>query len=83
MLHVSYADLVRDPVATVRALYAEMDRELPPETESAMTRHVTEQPRHKHGTHRYHAADFGLDPVVLTERFREYREAFGVIAANA
>jgi len=36
------------------------------------------KPRGAGGVHRYSAASTGLDPAELRERFREYRERYGV-----
>jgi hypothetical protein len=38
-------------------------------------------PRDKHGGHDYDAADFGLDPAELRERFRFYSERYDVPTA--
>jgi hypothetical protein len=78
MVHVAYAELVRDPLAVVRTLYDQMGRELSLEAERAMTEHIERRPHDESGVHRYRATDFGLDPGILEERFREYREAFDV-----
>jgi len=77
-LHVAYGQLVRDPLAIVRTLYDQMGRELSLEAERAMTEHVEQRPHGKYGVHRYRATDFGLEPGILEERFREYREVFDV-----
>jgi hypothetical protein len=76
MAHVPYIDLVADPVATTRRLYAELDWELTSETESAMREHLARHPQHEHGVHRYAAADCALDPRALDDRYRSYRETF-------
>lgn len=78
MIHVTYPDLVRDPLETVRAVYRQLDRPLPRAAETAMQHLVDDRPQHQHGVHRYAAADFGLDRAELNERFAAYRETFDV-----
>jgi hypothetical protein len=43
-----------------------------------MRRFMTDNPRDKHGHHRYELADFGMELGEIRERFAEYCEAFGV-----
>ena len=40
-------------------------------------------PRGAAGAHRYSAASTGLDPAELRERFRRYRERYGVVEEPA
>jgi hypothetical protein len=39
---------------------------------------VAAHPRERHGAHLYSAADFGLDPASVSERFQAYRRSFDV-----
>ena len=70
---VSYARLVADPVATVRAACAHFGYDFSPEYESRVHAHLAANPRHKHGAHRYHLDEFGLTPDVVNSRFADYR----------
>ena len=78
MIHVPYPELVRDPLGTVRRIYAELDRELAPSAEAAMVALVADRPQHRHGVHRYDIGDFGLGREDLDERYRAYRDRFDV-----
>jgi Sulfotransferase family len=73
-----YHDFVADPLAAVADLYARLGWELAPAARAAMAAHLARQPRGTSGPHRYDAAAFGLDPADVRERFRFYRERFGV-----
>ncbi len=66
---IAYEDLVRDPVTAITAVYAAADLEPPDDPDALVARYHSTQPRHVHGTHRYAAADFGLDDGELRERF--------------
>jgi hypothetical protein len=73
---VAYSDLVADPIAVVRTIYARDGSELTPEAETAMHRYLDEHPQGKHGSHRYDADALGLDVGALEERFASYRTRF-------
>ena len=78
MIHVAYPDLVRDPLATMRSVYAQLDRPLLPAIEAAMKELISARPQHHYGVHRYTAVDFRLNRTALDERFAGYRETFNV-----
>lgn len=78
VVDVAYADLVRDPVATLRRLYAALDRDWPAGLEDAVRSYVAAKPRGAHGGHHYRLTDFGLDPDDLRERFAGYVDRYGV-----
>jgi hypothetical protein len=73
---VSYPELSRDPVATVQALYRQLGRSLDGEVEERMRQWVGENPRHKHGAHRYDLARFGLAEAEVDAAFAPYVERF-------
>jgi putative membrane protein len=77
-LDVDYRDLVRDPIATVRRIYAFFAVPLTAEAVTRMRRFLAENPKDRHGEHRYALAQFGLDPAEEARRFRGYCERFGV-----
>ena len=76
--HLQYADLVADPIAAVRKLYAHFEAEVSPLHARRMEVWLRDRPRDVHGRHHYDAADFGLTREDLHERFAAYRERFGV-----
>jgi len=77
-MDVNYPDLVRDPLATVRRIYAHFEMPFTPSAEERMNRFLRDNPKDKHGRHQYSLAQFGLDPDAESERYRGYRERFGV-----
>jgi Sulfotransferase family len=77
-LDVMYTDLVRDPLAAVRRVYRYYDLPFTDAVEGRMRRFLAENPKDKHGAHRYTLEQFGLDRDVELARYRSYRERFGL-----
>jgi len=77
IVDVQFADFIRDPFATIRALYAELGRELSPVAEKNMRAHLAANPGDGGGS-RYTWHDTGLDAGAVREQVREYQERFGV-----
>jgi hypothetical protein len=77
-IDVRFRDLVDDPIAEVRRIYATAGRELTPETEAAMRAYLVAEGDGKHGKHVYDLADFGLDPAERRAALSFYFERFGV-----
>jgi hypothetical protein len=72
IVDVQYADLVREPLATVRALYSSLGNDLDDRATAAMTDYVDANPKGKFGAHGYDLAEFGLNAGELTDRFADY-----------
>jgi len=66
---LDYRTLVSDPVAAITQVYAAADLDPPTDPAAFVAAYHDSHPRHAHGTHRYTAADFGLDEHELRERF--------------
>lgn len=77
-LDIQYADLLANPLGAVRRIYAWMGRTLRPEARAAMEAYLRANPQHKHGRHRYRAADFELDPAAVRADLTAYRARFRV-----
>ncbi len=75
---VHFGELVADPLALVRRLYAHFGAELAPAAEARMRAWRAEHPPGERGAHRYSAAEFGLEAGALRERFADYMRACGV-----
>ena len=75
---VHYGDLLRDPIGTMRQVYAHYALPFTPTAEERMRRFLAENPKDKHGRHQYSLAQFGLSPEREAERYRFYRERFGL-----
>jgi hypothetical protein len=76
--HVQYADLVTDPVGTVRRLYEHLGLDATDEALGAIASHVRERPRGAFGVHSYDLASYGLVEGDLRERFSGYVDRYAV-----
>ncbi len=75
---IQYDAQVRDPIGTMKRLYARFDTELTAEAESAMQAMLDANPQGKHGKHSYDLADYGLDRAGIHAHFKDYTERFGI-----
>jgi hypothetical protein len=78
IVDVHYADLSRDPLATMRRVYAELGEELEGAALAAMTAHVEAHQKGRFGKHGYALEEYGLLPGEIAERFRPYVERYGI-----
>ena len=74
---VSYPQLEQDPMGAARAVYQRLGRPLQPAAEARMRQWVVENPRHRHGPHRYDLDRFGLSETEVLDAFGPYLERFG------
>jgi hypothetical protein len=77
VVDVQFADFIRDPFATIRALYAELGRELDPVAEQNMRAFLAAHPGDGGGS-RYSWADTGLDEGLVREQVSAYQQRYGV-----
>jgi hypothetical protein len=80
---IQYRDLLRDPIGSIRAIYAQLGWTLGDEAERRMRIHLANHPKDQHGPHQYSLASFGLDPEAIAHRFKAYREYFDVKEEHA
>jgi hypothetical protein len=83
IIDVRYADLVRDPLGTVEALYGACDREFDDRARHAVSAFVTANPKGRFGTHGYRLSDYGLAAGDIRERFAEYVERYAIPAETS
>jgi hypothetical protein len=83
IVDVQYAELVRDPIATMRRVYAAFGEELEGPALEAMSAHVQSHPKGRFGQHKYDLAEFGLDGPAIAERFRRYVERYDIPLESA
>jgi len=76
---VQYADLVADPIGTVHRIYRHFGDEVPAAMEPAMQRWMAQNPRNKHGVHRYDLEQFGLNRAQIDGLFGPYCQRFGIV----
>ena len=72
-------DLVADPIASARAIYAFAGKDLSDDAMAKMEAYLeTNRREGRAGRHGYDGRDFGLDGADLEARFAAYRARFGV-----
>lgn len=73
------SDLVADPIASARAIYAFAGKDLSDDAAAKMEAYLeTNRRERRAGRHGYDGRDFGLDGAELDARFAAYRARFGV-----
>ncbi|MFN2425741.1 MAG: sulfotransferase [Candidatus Binatia bacterium] len=75
---VPFRETVTDPASAVGRMYAHFGIDYPEQTEALLRQWHLAHPQHKHGEHRYSAADFGLEADAIRERFGAYIERFAI-----
>lgn len=75
---VHFQDLLRDPVATLRAAYERMGRRFSPEHAEAIRRYLAEKPKGKFGVHQYSPEEWGFTAEGLRRSLAPYVSHFGV-----
>jgi hypothetical protein len=78
IVDVHYADLVENPIATMRRVYAAFGDELEGQALAAMESHIDSHPKGRFGRHGYDPAEYGLNAEAIAERFRPYVERYDI-----
>jgi Sulfotransferase family len=78
IVDVHYADVVRDPLGTTKALYARLGDAFTTEAEAAIQAWVDDNPQDKFGSHEYKLAQFGLSKESLAPQFERYLSRYDV-----
>lgn len=78
VVDVHYTDTVNDPIGTVHRIYDHFGLDMTPQVAAGVQRYLADNPRDKHGAHRYSLGDFALDETQVDSAFSAYRERFGV-----
>ncbi|MEX2256803.1 MAG: sulfotransferase [Acidimicrobiia bacterium] len=73
-----HLDLLRDPVAAITGASERLGLPIDDALPDLVTGYLAARPQDKHGTHRYSAADFGLDVDTIRAEFAPYTATFGV-----
>jgi len=74
---VRFDDLVREPLATVEAIYAQLGLPLTPAAARAIAEEADESARHKSRGHHYTLESFGLTREGIHDSLREIFDAYG------
>ncbi len=75
---IRYNDLVADPLAVVRRLYAHFGYDYTSAFDARATAWLARHPQHKYGKHSYTGTQFGLDRRVIDAEFSWYRERYRI-----
>jgi len=75
---IQYADQLKDPIGTMRRLYAHFDEPFTAQVEDAMRKLLAANPQGKHGRHEYTLEEFGLTADGVRRHFREYCERYRI-----
>jgi hypothetical protein len=78
IIDVHYADLTREPVATMRTVYRALGDEFTPEAEAGMKAWLDDNPQEKFGKHEYKLEQFGLSEEKVTARFERYLSRYDI-----
>ncbi|HTZ08735.1 MAG TPA: sulfotransferase [Acidimicrobiales bacterium] len=73
-----FTDLMRDPVASLRATYDGLGLAWPAGHDAVVRAYLAAKPRAKHGEHAYALAEVGLDPDAVAAGFAAYVEHYGI-----
>jgi hypothetical protein len=79
---VYYDRLVADPIGTVRDIYDHYDLAWSEEFAERLNHYVQQNPRGKHGAHRYAPEEFGQTKEAISKRFAAYIERFELHAPS-
>jgi hypothetical protein len=69
---------MRDPIGTMRKVYAQLGDALTPAAEAGMQAWVDANPQDKFGRHEYKLAQYGLSKEALEPLFERYLQRFEV-----
>jgi hypothetical protein len=73
-----FRDFVADQFAVVERIYDALDIPMTGEAADRMRAFIADNPKDKHGVHRYAPEEFGVDPAAVRRAFHRYIERFGL-----
>jgi hypothetical protein len=78
IIDVHYGDMMRDPVQTMRRVYAQLGDEFTEAAHAGMQEWLDANPQDKFGRHEYKLAEFGLTQQALEPLFERYLSSYDV-----
>jgi hypothetical protein len=79
-MDVHYRELIKDPVDVIRQIYEYFGYSFDGQFEARIVKWLDENPKEKHGAHRYSLEHFGLTPERVHSHFSDYCEEFGIVS---
>jgi hypothetical protein len=80
IIDVHYADMIREPIATMRTLYAALGDDYTEAAQAGQQAWLDDNPQGKFGKHEYNLERYGLTPEGLRKRFERYLSRYEVEA---
>ena len=77
-IDIQFEEIVADPVAALGCAYERFDIPWSGDIEERMRAFLADNPRGKHGAHRYEIEDFGMTLGQIRERFEGYCRAYDI-----
>jgi hypothetical protein len=77
---VHYRDLVKDPVGVIQQIYEYFGYSFTEAFRLQIVEWLDENPKEKHGIHRYSLQQFGLTPDSVDQYFAAYCTEFGIVS---
>jgi hypothetical protein len=78
VIDVHYADLMREPISTMRQLYRALGDDFTPEIEASMQKWLDDNPQGKFGRHEHKLGEYGLTGDQVTKMFERYLSRYQV-----
>jgi hypothetical protein len=78
IVDVHYADLMRDPIPTMRALYKSLGDDFTVQAEAGMRMWLADNPQGKFGKHEYTLTQFGLTADKVRSMFERYLSSYQI-----
>lgn len=75
VIDLYYSDLIKDPIAAVQNIYAQIGRPWDTRIEAELKQATIRNKKNKYGKHEYNMADFGLTNASIEADFSFYLEA--------
>ena len=77
-IDIQFEEIVADPVAALGRAYERFDIPWSGDIEERMRAFLADNPRGKHGAHRYEIEDFGMTLGQIRKRFEGYCRAYDI-----
>ena len=71
-----YTDLSKNPIEVINKMYAHFGLTLTDKAEQNMKEFLNNNPKHKHGEHRYSLSHYGLSEAAISSCFKNYIQRY-------